>query len=154
MNSTTRSVGVLLGIVAISTVTASASAAPEPMRAPTLRSLDIELDLPESNLEISGFSPCGPVVVTGPVIDSTRPASVVEEAHGPLVEAFLMSETSAGPGRCRWIGGWADLTARGIFDDAGDASLAEASGLAMASTLDGGLEETSMPRWYVALRPR
>ncbi len=154
MNSTSRSVGVLLGLSAVSTVTSVVSAAPESMRAPTLRSLDIELDLPESNLEISGFSPCGPVVVTGPVFDTTKPASVVEEAHGPLVEAFVMSETSAGPGRCRWIAGWADLTARGIFDGAGDAGLADASGLALGTSPVGGLEDDSMPRWYVALRPR
>lgn len=153
MSSTSRLVGVFLGCAAFSTVAPVVSAAPEPMRVPTLRSLDIELDLPESNLEVSGFSPCGPVVVTGPVLGPSRPECVVEEAHGPLIEAFVMSETAAGPGRCRWIAGWADLTARGIFRDAGGGTLAGASGLNLGPVAERS-EGSSQPRWYLALRPR
>lgn len=151
MSNSSRFVGVVLGCAAFSTVAPVVLAAPEPTRVPTLRSLDIELDHPESNLEISGLSPGGPVVLTGSVLGPSRP-EFVEEAHGPLIEAFLMSETAAGPGRCRWIAGWADLTARGIFHDAGEGTLAGVSGLDCGPVVDRS-DDSSNPRWYLAFQP-
>ena len=127
----------------------SAVAAPEP--SPSLRSLDIDLDIPELLLEIHGFSACGPVVLTGPVFAS--PSAGVDEAHGPLLRAFVLAETDSGASGCRWIAGWADVTAKGIFRDAGEGTLADAAGLGGGSR-GVDLDSSSLPRWYLTLRPR
>lgn len=141
----------LVGSFAIGGVVSTASATPEPTRPLSLCSLDIDLDLPDSALEIYGFSACGPVVVTPPAF-APRVAGDLEDAHGPMLRAFVLAESDSGATACRWIAGWADVTARGVFRDAGEGTLADASGLGRAGA--GDLESSSLPRWYLALRPR
>jgi hypothetical protein len=146
-----QNIRVLGSAIILATTTASATAAPDPSPPLSLRSLDIELDLPDLLLEIHGFSAYGPVVLTGPVFASGWAGN--EDAHGPLLRAFVLAETDSGPTGCRWIAGWADLTARGVFCDAGKGTLSDASGLGGGSG-DLPFDSSSLPRWYLALRPR
>jgi len=153
MSRNSMSVGVLLGLSTLSCVVDVASAAPQPADVPSLRALDIQVEIPGSELEIYGFSPVGTVVLTPAISASTRTRIDADDAHGPLLRAFVLAETDSGPTACRWIAGWADVTARGIFRDAGQGTLADASGMRRGSGSEM-LDSSSMPRWYLALRPR
>lgn len=153
MSRNSLPLGVLLGLSTLWIAVDVASAAPQPLDVPSLRSLDIQVEISGCELEIYGFSPSGTVVVTPSVSAPGRSRIDADDAHGPLLRAFVLAETDAGPTACRWIAGWADVTARGIFFDAGQGTLADASGMRKASGPDI-IDTSSMPRWYVALRPR
>lgn len=123
-----RSVGLAVVSSAVAVVVGPAFGAPEPspFPLPSLRSLDLEIDLPGSVLDIHGFAACGPVVLTSPVF-AARPGVGCDEAQGPLIPAFTLAETDSGATGCRWIAGWADLTARGVFGHVVDTTIADAA---------------------------
>jgi hypothetical protein len=148
-----KCVGASIGLAVSLAVSAASHATPNPSAASSLRAIDIDLDLPDLQLEIYGFSPVGPVVVTAPAVSASTATVEVDDAQGPMVKAFVLAETDSGATGCRWIAGWADVTARGVFRDAGNGTLADASGLGDAAPRVD-IESSSLPRWYLALRPR